>query len=85
MANDELTVHRQALFDSFEDPLPLSAMTRIDWDAREEIDRVLFHLADKLSPDATCRAFKLTRTQLQEICHQSQESELIELVIDDSF
>ena len=82
MANDELTVHRQALFDSFEDPLPLSAMTRIDWDAREDIDRILFHLADKLNPDATCRAFKITITQLKEICHQSQEGELIELLGD---
>ena len=82
MANG-MTARRADLFDSLTEsgPLTLTCMTSRSWHERaDRVDRILWHLADSLSRDATARRFSLSPDELEALIAESGEAELAGIV-----
>lgn len=79
MARSGHTVKKAELFDLLTEdgPLCLTAITKLSWhEMVEEVDRILFHLADGKDPGATCQVFEIEQDYLIEIVRRSNEDEL---------
>ncbi len=78
-----MTARRADLFDSLTEsgPLTLTCMTARSWDERAgRVDRILWHLADSLSRDATARRFDMDRSDLDALILEAGDTELASIV-----
>lgn len=82
MARSGHSIRKAELFDLLTEdgPLCLTAITKLSWhETVEQVDRILFHLADGRDPGLTCEVFEIEHEYLVEIVRRSEEDELSRL------